>query len=47
VHALTAGWTTDGEVRSLGIGGAGKAVVYAKRGRLWQSITQEHLFHFH
>jgi len=37
---------SDGEVRSLGISGAGEAVVYAKHGRLWQRAAREHLFHF-
>jgi hypothetical protein len=36
---------SDGEVRSLGLSGAGEAVVYAKHGGLWQSVAREHLFH--
>jgi hypothetical protein len=38
---------SDGEVRSLGLSGAGEAVVYAKHGGLWQSVAREHLFHAH
>jgi hypothetical protein len=37
---------SDGEVQSLGIFGAGVAMVYAKHGRLWQRVALESLFDF-